>query len=885
MGNLLANSESNVGTSSNKVSLRYEQEKLVFQKDNLLFDLYDGYDKDTGQPISIFHFASNKLNANHLTSLARNSVSRAKTIMIPETLKFIASEETGLGIFLVTERVIPLSSILETLSAEEKVIGVFQIIKALSFLHTTAKIEHNNLCVDSIFVNPSDLADWKLGGFEFAFPTNSQESFELLKATQSFQNAKAIPPEHTLNTDVSDTWPVGARDSWALGVLISEHLNLPSSNELSDLIAKMKSSPHTRPEMSALLNSSYFTKEHSYANLHRLLKEFPLRSPQETRIFFQDLFSSLKRLPRDLLCKTFLHKLKKYHVLVDSEAQCFLPHFFTIKHSNPNVEGLLDVDEWKKHMEDFVLWSFSQRDRRLRIVLLNNLEYYINAFSIAQIEETIVPELIAGLRDRDENLVTETLKAMHTLFQHLSKFNEGDKVRENLLICLIEVARDYPIEEIRINAFIRLGLLFQLTKCLEKYVVDWFLTGVKSPNECIRLLAVSFVTTAVMTQFDYDIDQKIVSFLLPTLSPLLTDSNSEVREQSYLAICEAAAEVLRRRGHTNLNAIQTRHITLSDIPSLSSSKEKRRNIATKKQTEVTSSSKPCDKTTVQENIKVEVTSSSWNSQFDKLSETESNSLSVATTVPSSVATPAMSTTATTLDTEEKSLKRMGQMQSVPSKMNSDETKIETRETSERDDERDIFVEFGMRPQVKAAPRLHTPPTLAVSASLSEEKTTIPSMSAPTPMKTTSSLSTRLHQVEDVDDFAQRWVDEDWDVELQAVIRNEPSEESRNTSETTPLSESKTKEQNSSMPSSSRLLETPVALPVSREPQLQTEKTEMPQSISIVTSEVATRSQDLTNAMQEKPRKQEQNSPHSKAVLKKQKPQIERMSLDFDDSDE
>jgi type II secretory pathway pseudopilin PulG len=422
------------------------------------------------------------------------------------------------------------------------------------------------------------------------------------------------------------------------------------------------------------------------------------------------------------------------------------------------VEGLLDVDEWKKHMEDFVLWSFSQRDRRLRIVLLNNLEYYINAFSIAQIEETIVPELIAGLRDRDENLVTETLKAMHTLFQHLSKFNEGDKVRENLLICLIEVARDYPIEEIRINAFIRLGLLFQLTKCLEKYVVDWFLTGVKSPNECIRLLAVSFVTTAVMTQFDYDIDQKIVSFLLPTLSPLLTDSNSEVREQSYLAICEAAAEVLRRRGHTNLNAIQTRHITLSDIPSLSSSKEKRRNIATKKQTEVTSSSKPCDKTTVQENIKVEVTSSSWNSQFDKLSETESNSLSVATTVPSSVATPAMSTTATTLDTEEKSLKRMGQMQSVPSKMNSDETKIETRETSERDDERDIFVEFGMRPQVKAAPRLHTPPTLAVSASLSEEKTTIPSMSAPTPMKTTSSLSTRLHQVEDVDDFAQRWVD-------------------------------------------------------------------------------------------------------------------------------
>jgi hypothetical protein len=48
--------------------------------------------------------------------------------MIPETLKYFASFETNEGVFLVTERVLPLSSIIETLTSEEKVIGIYQII-------------------------------------------------------------------------------------------------------------------------------------------------------------------------------------------------------------------------------------------------------------------------------------------------------------------------------------------------------------------------------------------------------------------------------------------------------------------------------------------------------------------------------------------------------------------------------------------------------------------------------------------------------------------------------------------------------------------------------------------------------------------------------------
>jgi hypothetical protein len=48
--------------------------------------------------------------------------------LIPETLKFLAAEENEQEIFLVTERVVPLSQLLEKVTQEEKVVGIYQII-------------------------------------------------------------------------------------------------------------------------------------------------------------------------------------------------------------------------------------------------------------------------------------------------------------------------------------------------------------------------------------------------------------------------------------------------------------------------------------------------------------------------------------------------------------------------------------------------------------------------------------------------------------------------------------------------------------------------------------------------------------------------------------
>ena len=46
--------------------------------------------------------------------------------------------------------------------------GIYNIIEALGFLHTQAKLAHGMICPDAVFVTPS--GDFKLGGFDLITP-------------------------------------------------------------------------------------------------------------------------------------------------------------------------------------------------------------------------------------------------------------------------------------------------------------------------------------------------------------------------------------------------------------------------------------------------------------------------------------------------------------------------------------------------------------------------------------------------------------------------------------------------------------------------------------------------------------------------------------------
>ena len=85
----------------------------------------------------------------------------------PNIVKFLGNQQSSDQLMIVTEPVIPVVRVLEGLSVEGLVMGWRGVACALDFLHGKAKISHNNVSEECVYVSTVD-SQWKLGGFETA---------------------------------------------------------------------------------------------------------------------------------------------------------------------------------------------------------------------------------------------------------------------------------------------------------------------------------------------------------------------------------------------------------------------------------------------------------------------------------------------------------------------------------------------------------------------------------------------------------------------------------------------------------------------------------------------------------------------------------------------
>ena len=70
--------------------------------------------------------------------------------------------------------------------------------------------------------------------------------------------------------------------------------------------------------------------------------------------------------------------------------------------------------------EKHVMNSLLVREMQIRLVLLNFFPNYVGMFSKTQLEDVILPLVLLGIRDSNDNLVGETLKGtIHILRKHL----------------------------------------------------------------------------------------------------------------------------------------------------------------------------------------------------------------------------------------------------------------------------------------------------------------------------------------------------------------------------------------------------------------------------------------------------------------------------------
>ncbi|XP_074654201.1 uncharacterized protein LOC141908196 isoform X2 [Tubulanus polymorphus] len=284
-------------------------------------------------------------------------------------------------------------------------------------------ISHNNVCLNSIFVGQD--GGWKLGGMECAFRYMDAAS-NILENNKDIRDERAIPPEDKEKRQTM-SYPLHARDAFGFGMLAELLMeNLGELGAMTEEFAlKMQNQflnpdPNERPKLSTLLDDALFRND--FIEIMCFLKNITVKSDDEKEAFFSHIVEKLLRLPMQLVASRLVTPLLSRFVLLDAAANCHLVrHLLTprIKGSKATYpEGttpLLSEKLFKAHVIPELFKIFHVRDAHIRLVLLEHFPLYVAMFDKDTLTDVILPQVLLGLRDKNDNILALSLQALADL--------------------------------------------------------------------------------------------------------------------------------------------------------------------------------------------------------------------------------------------------------------------------------------------------------------------------------------------------------------------------------------------------------------------------------------------------------------------------------------
>ncbi|XP_013419162.1 protein-associating with the carboxyl-terminal domain of ezrin-like [Lingula anatina] len=364
-----------------------------------------------------------------------NAVKQLKTIRHPSVLRFFTSFTSPQGLHIVTKPVSPLLLALEAgkLSSVEISAGIYNIIEALSFLHERVGVSHNNVSLASIFV--SEDGSWKLGGLDYVCKL-TEATIEQLQACKTFRNEEAITPEEKNGQVVTGLQYAHARDAYAFGRLaeaLLEYLvdlgDLTKTFELRIQDEFLHQDPRQRPHVSSLLQDRLFRNE--FLEIKMFLKNITLKSDEEKKEFFCTVVEKLLSLPADLVASRLAEPLLSRFVLLDTNAvDHVIPHVLTPGEEDTDINNKVQSKEthkedrpvpilprrlYQKHVIPILYRIFHVKDAHIRLVILTHFRHFAHLFDKESLQDVILPQLLLGLRDTNDQIVCKSLEALAVL--------------------------------------------------------------------------------------------------------------------------------------------------------------------------------------------------------------------------------------------------------------------------------------------------------------------------------------------------------------------------------------------------------------------------------------------------------------------------------------
>lgn len=385
------------------------------------WSLYSGVVPNGEQQTPISIFQSELVVTGQLWT-AKSPLERAtrnlKIHRHPSILRFIASWEKGSVRFLATEPCRPLSIAVSAQTDIQICLGLRSILCSLIFLLERAHMRHLNICISSIYV--TETGSWRLHGFEQLWSVKEVNA-TLLERSQPFRYKQAIDPNETKRESTDGI------EQYAFGILCEEILKnqknsstIPNVGDFRAYCAEhlRHSNVQLRPKLSAVLLHPYFN--HEFVLIHSFLSELPLKSQQEKQTFFTSLIDRLRAFDEAIVAIQLTDLILSRMVVLDDTAKlCVIPFILSARNEEDGLNipaPLFSVNCFTKYIIPKIQQLFLVRDSQIRLILLEYFSRYIHLFPTKeQIIDHILPQLLLGIKDTNENLVASTLRCLADL--------------------------------------------------------------------------------------------------------------------------------------------------------------------------------------------------------------------------------------------------------------------------------------------------------------------------------------------------------------------------------------------------------------------------------------------------------------------------------------
>lgn len=499
--------------------------------------------------------------------------------MNPNSLSALEQTPTTGELIIVTEPVITLQDYLAQLSEctvmsdqqKQHAIawGIYSIIQALTFLHTTVKVAHGNICEHAIYVTPA--GDFKLSSLQLLTsvgindgatgPTPHFRHFERDVTPLQYRSPERIEGRW----DAISTSPIHAMDSYSLGVFITNlyahdgagtYGQLPAKLEKAMMRLKTKN-VSTRPRVLPLTKCPVFAND--YIKTQLFLSEIATQ-PNEAKIsFYKGLIDLLNRktiapsvaefkilpLLRDTLMQLVTADMGLTQEINKRECLAILPPLFYISAQEYKDNDTMGVDKEKqqgffqKEIGPLLHHLFRVNDRAVRGALLSRMQFFAANLDAPMLNSAVFEPMCSGFSDSSSALRELTLKSAIALVSVLTTAN-----LEKLTRYLVRLQSD-PENGIRTNTVIFIGKvspnLSDMTR--SKLILPAFVRSMSDPFYPCRLAGLRSMS-ACRKYFD---EKALATDVLPAISPSLVDNVEEVRMVAF-TVMEEFLTILREYG-------------------------------------------------------------------------------------------------------------------------------------------------------------------------------------------------------------------------------------------------------------------------------------------------------------------------------------------------